>query len=164
VRPHIFLDADGVLAHFDALAESHLGMHPRAYEDLYGSDAFWDQLTAAPSFFADLPLMPDAMELYEGVKHLGPSILTGCSPKYPWIRPQKAAWTSRHFPDAAVTMCRSKDKARFCKPGDVLIDDWTRYRTNWEHAGGIFIHHTSAKSSLLELRLQYPELFEQVPA
>ena len=36
--------------------------------------------------------------------------------------------------------------------GDVLIDDRAKYRHLWEEAGGIFIHHTSASSSIEALR------------
>jgi hypothetical protein len=55
-------------------------------------------------------------------------------------------------------MCRSQDKARFCKPGDVLIDDWSRYRDKWEAAGGVFIHHASVTQSLAALWRTYPQL------
>jgi hypothetical protein len=36
-------------------------------------------------------------------------------------------------------------------PGDVLVDDYLRYRELWENAGGIFIHHVSAKESIRQL-------------
>lgn len=159
MRPHIFLDCDGVLADFDTLAIEHLGCHPRHYEDSHGAEAFWSALTAHGEFFSSLAEMPDARALYDGVKHLDPTILTGCPAGRPWVRPQKAAWTAAHFPACPVAMCRSVEKARFCKPGDVLIDDWTMYRGNWEAAGGIFIHHTSAAQSLADLKAYYPQLF-----
>ena len=36
-------------------------------------------------------------------------------------------------------------------PGDVLVDDYLRYRELWEKAGGIFIHHVSVKESIRQL-------------
>ena len=158
IRPHIFLDCDGVLADFDTRALEVCGEDPRAFEDREGSQAFWARLYSHPDFFGSLPLMPGALELYAAVSHLQPSILTGCPRSHPSVREQKARWTVKHFPDAAVTMCRSQDKFRFCKPGDVLIDDWTRYQSLWEHAGGVFIHHVNAAQSLAALWRIYPEL------
>jgi uncharacterized protein YfaT (DUF1175 family) len=38
------------------------------------------------------------------------------------------------------------------KPGDILIDDFDKYRHLWIEAGGIFIHHTSAAASIRALR------------
>jgi hypothetical protein len=31
------------------------------------------------------------------------------------------------------------------------VDDYLKYRSRWEEAGGIFIHHTSALSTLAAL-------------
>lgn len=165
MRPRIFLDCDGVLADFDTLAEQVCGFTPPRDSRIPDIDnEMWRHIEATPDFFGRLPLMPDALELVAGVSHLRPSILTGCPANRPWVREQKARWTVAHFPDLPVTMCRSKEKANFCSPGDVLIDDWTKYRDLWRAAGGIFIHHTDAKSSLLELRRAYPNLFDQVAA
>jgi len=39
------------------------------------------------------------------------------------------------------------------KPGDIIIDDYLKYRHLWVEAGGIFIHHISAVESLAALRM-----------
>jgi hypothetical protein len=36
-------------------------------------------------------------------------------------------------------------------PGDILVDDYLKYRHLWEEAGGVFIHHTSASNTLRQL-------------
>jgi hypothetical protein len=36
-------------------------------------------------------------------------------------------------------------------PGDVLVDDYLRYRELWVKAGGIFIQHLSAAESIRQL-------------
>jgi hypothetical protein len=36
-------------------------------------------------------------------------------------------------------------------PGDVLVDDLLKYKALWEEAGGTFVHHRSARSTLGEL-------------
>jgi hypothetical protein len=51
--------------------------------------------------------------------------------------------------------CKSSEKCLHGKPGDILIDDWTKHRQKWLDMGGIFILHTSAKSSLQALQTLY---------
>ena len=147
----LFLDCDGVLADFDALAAEILGMHPRAYEDRHGSDLFWHRLRQHGSFYRDLPLTADARELFDNVTHLNPVILTGC-PKGGWAEAQKMAWAKEHFPGTKMITCVSRDKSRYMKPRDVLVDDYLKYRDLWEKAGGVFIHHRNAKESLAALQ------------
>jgi hypothetical protein len=43
-------------------------------------------------------------------------------------------------------------------PGDVLVDDLSRYRALWEEAGGVFVHHRNAKDTLDELEALGPEI------
>lgn len=149
MKRQIFLDCDGVLADFDALAQQVFGMHPREYEEQFGGNRFWDELERHGSFYQDLPLMPDALKLFEGVRHLEPVILTG-SPAV-WADGQKYAWGARYFPETPMIVCKSRDKRLHMKPGDVLIDDFLKYRHLWEEAGGIFIHYQNAEQALREL-------------
>src|SRR5688572_16644182 len=94
---HLFLDLDGVLADFDAGAHMVLAMSPKAFEEKHGRREFWRRLAKAKDFYATLPLMPDAMKLFEAVKHLEPTILTGL-PLGNWAAPQKVRWAAEHFP------------------------------------------------------------------
>lgn len=153
---NLYLDLDGVLGDFDTYFENCFGHPARSFEEKYGSNKFWENLEGHEDFYNRLPLMPDAMELFEAVKHLNPSILTGL-PRGDWAEPQKRMWGARHFPYTTMICCLSINKRDHMKPGDVLVDDWTRYRDRWEEAGGIFIHHTSAKQSIAALR-EYFEL------
>jgi hypothetical protein len=156
--PRLFLDCDGVLADFDTYAATIFGDHPRAAEERLGTSVFWDTLRDHHFFFEQLPLLPDTQALFDGVRHLDPTILTGC-PHGGWAEPQKVRWAAKHFPGTKIITCRSQDKRLHMHQGDILIDDYTRYRALWEEAGGIFIHHTSASNSLEELhkRLRLPE-------
>lgn len=148
----IYLDCDGVLADFDRAFEATFGHPPRAYEEAKGSETFWRDIRAeAPTFYRDLPLMPDALELFEAVAYMRPIILTGC-PRGGWAEPQKLAWAAEHFPGIPMVTCRSRDKRLYCHPGDVLIDDYLKYRPLWEEALGVFIHHQNAAESMAALR------------
>jgi FMN phosphatase YigB (HAD superfamily) len=146
----IFLDCDGVLADFDTAAIRIFGQHPQQAEDELGSVEFWRRLRESGRFFHELPLLTDGLELYRAVAHLHPVILTGC-PRGGWAEPDKVAWAARHFPNVAMITCLSRDKRLHMNPGDVLVDDFLKYKQLWEDAGGIFIHHTSAEESLRQL-------------
>ena len=151
----LYLDCDGVLADFDKGATAVLGLSPRAFEQRHGLGKFWQKLAQAPDFYFGLPLMDDAMELFDAVRHLDPIILTGL-PRGNWAADQKVRWAARYFPDTRIITTMARDKRDHAKEGDVLVDDQTRHRQRWEEVGGVFIHHTSARQSIDELRRYFP--------
>lgn len=151
----LYLDCDGVLADFDAGAAAVLGMAPRAYEKRHGIGRFWKGLANASDFYFNLPLMPDAMELFGAVKHLDPVILTGL-PLGGWAADQKVRWAARHFPGTRIITTMARDKRNHAREGDVLVDDQVKHRRLWEEVGGVFIHHTGAKASIAALRDCFP--------
>ena len=154
----LFLDADGVLADFDAGARDLLGgMTPRQFEARYSKREFWRWLANHPDFYATLPLMADARLLFDAVEHLKPTILTGL-PLGNWAAPQKVRWAAEHFPGTPIITCMARDKYRYMEPGDVLVDDREDHRSKWEDAGGIFIHHRSARESLAALSAIYDSI------
>src|SRR4051812_43498023 len=147
----LFLDCDGVLADFDRGATEILGARPDAYMKRHGPGRFWQQLARAPDFYACLPLMPGATELFEAVRHLDPVILTGL-PRGNWAADQKVRWAAEHFPGTRIITCMAVDKRNHAQEGDVLVDDTLKHRHLWEQAGGIFIHHRNVQDSLRELK------------
>ena len=157
----LYLDCDGVLADFDRGATAILGMKPKAFEHRHGLGKFWQKLAQAPDFYFSLPLLPDAMQLYDAVKHLDPIILTGL-PRGNWAADQKKRWAEQHFPGVRMITCMARDKRNHAKDGDVLVDDMEKYRHLWEQAGGIFVQHRSAAESVEALR-DYFDLKETAP-
>ncbi|WP_294173191.1 hypothetical protein [uncultured Sphingomonas sp.] len=155
--PHLFLDCDGVLADFDAGARRILNDDVRSFEARHGKREFWRRLARAQDFYATLPMMPDARELFEAVKHLTPTILTGL-PIGNWAAPQKVRWAAEHFPGVPIITCMARDKARHMSGADVLVDDSLTHRARWEDAGGIFVHHKTARASLEELARIFPSI------
>lgn len=155
--PRLFLDCDGVLADFDAGVEALLGMSARAFEKRHSKGAFWSRLAKAPDFYARLPLMKDARQLYSGVEHLHPAILTGL-PLGKWAAPQKVAWAEEHFPGVPVITCMARDKHRFMDPGDVLVDDRETHRAAYEAHGVVFVHHRNAAETLRQLAKIFPSI------
>ena len=154
----LFLDADGVLADFDAGARDLLGgMTPRQFEARYSKREFWRRLANHPDFYATLPLMADARLLFDAVEHLKPTILTGL-PLGNWAAPQKVRWAAEHFPGTPIITCMARDKYRYMAKGDVLVDDREDHRSKWEDAGGIFVTHENAERSLAALRKIFPSI------
>jgi len=156
-EPRLFLDADGVLADFDLSVRRLLGMRPKAYIAAHGRSAFWKQLAKAPNFYGNLPEMPDARDLFDAVKHLKPTILTGL-PIGRWAAPQKIEWAAEHFPGVTIVTCLARDKHLHMHPGDVLVDDREKHRAAYEEAGVVFVHHKSAADSLRQLAKIYPSV------
>jgi 5'(3')-deoxyribonucleotidase len=156
-EPRLFLDADGVLADFDEGARRLLGMYPRAFEKKHGRAAFWKRLASATNFYGALPEMPDARLLFERVKHLKPTILTGL-PLGNWAASQKVEWAAEHFPGVPIITCMARDKHKHMRPGDVLVDDRENHRAAYEAAGVVFVHHKNAEDSLRQLAKIFPSV------
>lgn len=149
----LFLDLDGVLADFD-------GHYLRTFGEglnrsLTNGDppGMWENLRRHGRFFREMPLMPDAMELWAGVRHLEPTVLTGVPfTQVPEAEGHKREWLREYLgADVPVICCRSKDKYLHGRPGDVLVDDWVKYRHLWEGMGGRFVLHRTARESLAQL-------------
>ncbi len=146
----LFVDLDGVLVDFDEGVKRITGSYPSELS----SRRMWTQLARTPGFYEHLDWTPDGRELWNAVRELSPTILTGL-PMGRWAEPQKRAWCARELgEDVPVITCLSRHKAKRAREvtparkTPVLIDDRERIREAWEEIGGIFIHHTDAASSI----------------
>jgi 5' nucleotidase, deoxy (Pyrimidine), cytosolic type C protein (NT5C) len=149
-EPRLFLDCDGVLADFDAGVKALLGMSAAEFEKRHNIREFWKRLARADGFYAQLPEMPDAQQLFEAVRHLKPTILTGL-PLGKWAAPQKEDWAAEHFPGVPIITTMARDKHLHMDPGDVLVDDREKHRPAYEEAGVMFVHHLNAADSIRQL-------------
>jgi hypothetical protein len=156
-QPRLFLDCDGVLADFDEGVRRLLGMTPRDYERKHGRGAFWGRLAKAENFYGTLPEMRDARLLFDAVRHLEPTILTGL-PLGSWAAPQKVEWAVEHFPGVPIITCMARDKHKHMHAGDVLVDDRENHRAAYEAAGVVFVHHRNAADTLKQLARIYPSV------
>lgn len=144
----LFVDMDGVLADFDSGYHQRFGIRPSTKAD----NVDWDLVRATQGFYEDLPPMPDFSALWDGIRHLNPTVLTGIPKSVEEAAANKRAWVAKWLgPDVPVICCLSAEKYLHARPGDVLIDDWEKYRYRWESMGGRWITHTSAEASLAEL-------------
>jgi len=156
-KPRLFLDADGVLADFDSGTRRLLGVRPKQFIAKHGRGAFWRELAKAENFYGALPEMPDARLLFNAVRHLKPTILTGL-PLGSWAAPQKVEWAAEHFPGVPIITCMARDKHKHMNEGDVLVDDREKHRAAYEEAGVVFVHHKSAEDSLRQLAKIFPSV------
>ncbi|MEO8175825.1 MAG: hypothetical protein ABI626_04105 [Sphingomicrobium sp.] len=155
--PQLFLDCDGVLADFAAGVQALLGMSAAQFETRHGRGALWQRIAAAPDFYATLPEMPDARELFDAVEQLAPTILTGL-PIGNWAAPQKVRWAAEHFPGVPIITCLARDKHLHMQPGDVLVDDRENHRAAYEREGVVFIHQKNARDSITQMAKIFPSV------
>lgn len=145
----IFVDCDGVIANFDKLAIEIFGGDPRTFEKDHGSDVFWERIRNHKGFFSKLELMPGAIELMIFLAPWKPWILTGVPSQIPEAHFDKQEWAKEKFgAKQPIITCQSKNKANFCQPGDVIIDDWPKHQSVWEGAGGHWIVHTDVEKTI----------------
>ena len=89
----LFIDLDGVLSDFDGYYEQCFGERPDRSRP---SDppGVWDNISGHGLFYASLPLMPDAFDLWRGARrcHPEPIILTGVPYSVQNAENHKRAW------------------------------------------------------------------------
>jgi hypothetical protein len=170
----LYIDLDGVLADFvqgaaDRGFDAGLFNRPTAQLSDVGKKeqiAFYEAI-AFSDFYAELPLMPDALELWRAVLPHDPLILTGlptfrhrddARAAFEHAAEGKRAWCARilGLSKEQVICTRSRDKKDYVgnlgRTHSVLIDDRKRNIREWREAGGIGVVHVSSKQSVRELR------------
>ena len=121
-------------------------------------DEFWGRIVAhiekGNPFFSTMELLPDAMVLWKYVKRHKHFILTAAGDRIPRADIEKRESVRRHFGrNVRVEIVASaKEKAQFAKPNVILIDDRLKAIEPFVAAGGIAIHHTSAASTIKQLK------------
>jgi hypothetical protein len=148
-KPQLFLDMDGVLADFDRHHHNEIGHRPNKLDD----NVDWKQVRQIKDFYYNIPPMRDAMHLWNTVKHLKPVILTGIPASVREASDNKKGWVRKHLgSNVPVITCLSRKKSEYCSHGDILVDDWEKYKDLWVQKGGIWVTHTSAASSIKQLK------------
>lgn len=145
----LFLDLDGVLADFDSHYEAVFGKRPNKVDGTVD----WAAVREKGDFFLRMPPMSDMTVLWNGVKHLNPIVLTGVPISVPEAPENKRAWVRKHLGrHVDVWCCRSSEKWRRANEGDILVDDWEKYRDLWIKRGGRWVTHRKAWRTLHDLR------------
>ena len=162
----IFCDFDGVLVNFDKQVSKMLGHdldHPN-FETLPRADKakILEKTFDTVEFWANMEPMPDFHSLWGYIKYWKPSALTA----YPtWGResPQiakqgKWQWAKKHLqiPESKFHCVAREDKQKYAINNgisNILIDDHPKNIEEWNNKGGHGIFHTSAVSTITQLKL-----------
>jgi len=146
----IYHDLDGVHADFEAGVKAITGGFPHQIEKRH----MWKAINRKGDFFESLKPLSDSRELFEFTSTLKVEqlVLTGM----PTIKDgagQKTRWAHRYLrDDLEVIVLPSKQKYLHAAPGRILIDDRIDMISAWSEAGGIGILHTSAESTIAQLK------------
>lgn len=166
----VHLDFDGVLFDFEGAIERHFDM---PFHEV-NKRAMWATINRNPTWFEDLQLLPDALELWNTIGQISSMtksyfdtglsqnvptkrcVLTATGNNYHDVSRQKIKAGYKNLPGFRVADFRSvpssENKALFAGDGSILIDDSPRSCDPFNAAGGIAILHTSASDSLAKLR------------
>lgn len=109
--------------------------------EVVGDVAFWDRIGDAPGFWAELPVLPWAQDLFNRVTAATPDWWIVTSPsKCPRCIPEKKQWLNRHFgAKAADRMVPTKHKHLLAQRNVALIDDYDANLSNFSKAGGFVV-------------------------
>jgi hypothetical protein len=153
--PQLFLDLDGVLGDFYGHCRTQLGEEFAV--DQEDPTELFRRIRKHGNFYRTQPLLPDALVLWDSVKHLKPIILSGIPYSVPNVAFQKRGWVDEYLGrDVPLVCCRSQDKYHYGLPGDILVDDRIKYSHFWLSMGGVFVWHKSAIETLMDLSQWLP--------
>lgn len=115
----------------------------------------YKRLAGDKKWWAELPWMPDGQRLWNFIKKYDPYILT-TPMRNKASEEGKLIWVEYNLGIPRGRVHFSHNKHEFAKDGDnpnILIDDFLKKNvTPYNEAGGIGIYHTSADSSIEELK------------
>ena len=149
----LYCDMDGVLADFeDRFEQFSDGLSTDEYRDKFGINAFWKLIdNEGVGFWVGIPWMPDGKELYDYIKPNLFSLLS--APSYDnSSRLGKRLWVKNKIPGTKLILASRKNKQDYAKENAILIDDLKPTIDEWNAKGGIGILHTSAASTIEQLK------------
>jgi len=148
----LYCDMDGVLCDFEKRFTDLTGMSPGKYKDLNGRNAFWKAVDEdGVRFWAGMPWMPDGEKLWNYIKPNVYSLLS--SPSFDnSSRLGKRLWVKNKIPGTKLILASRKNKQDYAKENAILIDDLKPTIDEWNAKGGIGILHTSAESTINQLK------------
>ena len=154
--PHVYLDMDGVLVN---LEKGAFKVHGKQLSDVKKPER-WEKITATKDFWKDLEWMPGAKVLWNFLKPYAPSIMSAFARSEPNSANGKKEWLKKNvekLPSGRVNLVMRSDKQKFARDGrtqapNILVDDHSKNIREWEANGGIGIHHTSVKKTIVKLK------------
>ena len=148
----LYVDMDGVLTDFKKRFMKYSTLSPNDYRDQYDNDRFWNLIKkGGVGYWAGMDWMPDGKQLYDYIKPNLYSLLS--SPSYDnSSRLGKRLWVKNKMPGTKLILASRKNKQDYAKENAILIDDLKPTIDEWNAQGGIGILHTSAASTIEQLK------------
>ena len=158
--PLIYCDMDGVLCDFKKRAEQVTKVSWSQKRD----ERDWDTIKKTKNFWHTLPWTSDGRRLWSYIKIHKPSILSATvqAKTDPNCRPGKDYWIKNNlgiYDGSRVNIVLRSQKQKHAmlshkgrREPAVLIDDYPKNIREWQRKGGIGILHTSASSTISQLR------------
>ena len=151
----IYCDMDGVLVDFLGGVAKELGIKKAPDQDEL--DTFLATLQgSSKTFWSELEWMSDGKKLWDTLKDLNTEILSACPSNckvQPNVEKGKRLWCKKNLGiSKGINITTRKDKVKFANKKHILIDDYIKNINEWKRAGGIGIHHRTARATLVELK------------
>ncbi len=148
----LYCDMDGVLVDFEKRFKDLTGLDTKSFRNKYDLDEFWKRIDkAGVGFWVGMDWMPDGKQLYDYIKPNLYSLLS--SPSYDnSSRLGKRLWVKNKIPGTKLILAARKNKQDYSKENAILIDDLKPTIDEWNAQGGIGILHTSAASTIKQLK------------
>jgi hypothetical protein len=144
----VYFDLDGVIFDFDRAYDERIGVRKP------NGDVHWGKVGALGDFFASMPLMPGALDLWNIVPAWRRRILSSIPKSVTVSGEQKRVAVRRHLviPDEHVILVRGKrHKKAYAGSGRVLVDDWPDNVRDWNDAGGIGILYQNHEQAMVDI-------------
>ncbi len=151
----IYCDMDGVLVDFLGGVMKELDISNIASQDEI--DNFLSTLQgSSKTFCSELEWVSDGKKLWNTLKDLNTEILSACPSNcrvQPNVEKGKRLWCKKNLGiSKGINITTRKDKVKFANKKHILIDDYIKNINEWKRAGGIGIHHRTARATLVELK------------
>lgn len=146
----IYCDLDGVLSDFNKAFIDNIGMHPKKFEDKYGINEFWKEISKIDHFWLNMQPMKNAGILWKYIKKYNPILLTTPADGVEQCKPDKLKWVKKYLGYNKVIF--EKNKEKYASPSAILIDDREDNIQDFNNANGIGILFKSANQVIDELK------------
>lgn len=151
----IYCDMDGVLVDFIGGVQKELNItrEPKQKE----IDTFLSTLAgSSKEFWSELEWTKEGRKIWDTLKDLNTEILSACPNNckmQPSVIRGKKMWCKDNLKlSKGVNITTRRGKLKFVGEKHILIDDYLQNVKEWVRAGGIGIHHRTARATLVELK------------
>lgn len=153
----IYCDMDGVLCDFDGRFEYYFDLSPEEYKTKNGKELFYKKVSeAGVQFWAGMPWMPGAKELWSVIGKYKPIILSSPG-QFEGAKEGKQLWIKKNLnPQPKSVIFKQAGQKQEALQGkspeeikkSILIDDYYRNIMPWKEVGGIGLYYKSAPQIL----------------